>query len=227
MDLIELGERAAVEQFHDGRLHAGPAHGEDAGRGAAEVRVEGGDGVDVPRQVLQPHGDADHDPQRPLRADEQPGEVVAGDALERLVAGVDEASRPRGPTSSASTESRVTPYLAQRSPPALVATLPPMVDILKLAGSGAYISPCTAAAAFRSALTTPGSTTAVSSSGLRSRMRFIRSRREHHAALARVGAPGDPGSGAARHERDAMGGAGTHSCLHVGHRFGEDHGLRS
>ena len=79
-------------------------------------------------------------------------------------------------TSSASTESRVTPYFAQRSPPALVATLPPMVEILKLAGSGAYISPCTAAAALRSALMTPGSTTAVSSSGLRSRMRFIRSR---------------------------------------------------
>jgi hypothetical protein len=31
-------------------------------------------------------------------------------------------------TSRASTESRVTPYLAQRSPPAFVATFPPMVD---------------------------------------------------------------------------------------------------
>ena len=40
-------------------------------------------------------------------------------------------------TSRARTDSRVTPYLAHRSPPALVAMLPPMEEMSKLAGSGA------------------------------------------------------------------------------------------
>ena len=40
-------------------------------------------------------------------------------------------------TSSASTDSLVTPYFAQCRPPALVAMLPPIVEIATLAGSGA------------------------------------------------------------------------------------------
>src|SRR3954451_11460101 len=68
-------------------------------------------------------------------------------------------------TSSSSTYSRVTPYFTQHTPPAFVATLPPMVDHGELAGSGGYHKPCAAAAAHRSSLTTPGCTTANRSSG--------------------------------------------------------------
>src|SRR3712207_8217988 len=48
------------------------------------------------------------------------------------------------------------PYFTQHTPPALVATLPPMVDQGELAGSGGYHRPCSAQAARRSSLTTPG-----------------------------------------------------------------------
>src|SRR3954447_12249481 len=75
--------------------------------------------------------------------------------------------------SSSSTYSRVTPYFRQHSPPALVATLPPIVDHGELAGSGGYHSPCSATAALRSSLTTPGSTTATRSSSSISSTRFI------------------------------------------------------
>ena len=54
----------------------------------------------------------------------------------------------------------MTPYLTQHTPPAFVATLPPMVDQGELAGSGGYQSPRSAQAARRSSLTTPGCTTA-------------------------------------------------------------------
>ncbi len=54
----------------------------------------------------------------------------------------------------------VTPYFTQHSPPALVATLPPIEQISYDDGSGGYHSPCSAAAAFTSALNAPGSTTA-------------------------------------------------------------------
>ncbi len=90
MEVIELGERAAVEQFHNGRLDPCLADGQDAGCGAAEIRVERGNGVDLARQVPEPDGNPDHDPQRALGADEQPGQVVAGDPFEGLVAGMDE-----------------------------------------------------------------------------------------------------------------------------------------
>ncbi len=68
-------------------------------------------------------------------------------------------------TSRPSAESLVTPYFTQRSPPALVARLPPMVEISYEDGSGAYMSPCSLAARSRSAVMTPGSTTAISSAG--------------------------------------------------------------
>ena len=54
----------------------------------------------------------------------------------------------------------VTPYFTQHSPPALVAMLPPIEQISNDLGSGGYHSPCSAAAAFTSALKAPGSTTA-------------------------------------------------------------------
>ena len=43
---------------------------------------------------------------------------------------------PARTTSKPRTKSRVTPYLRQRGPPALVAMLPPMVQSARLAGSG-------------------------------------------------------------------------------------------
>src|SRR4051795_10640888 len=51
-----------------------------------------------------------------------------------------------------------------------------MVDQGELAGSGGYHSPCSATAALRSSLTTPGSTTATRSSASISTTRFIRER---------------------------------------------------
>jgi hypothetical protein len=65
--------------------------------------------------------------------------------------------------------------LTQHSPPAFVATLPPIVDQGALAGSGGYQSPSFAAAARRSSLTTPGWTTARRSAGSISRISRIRS----------------------------------------------------
>src|SRR5690606_38361394 len=70
----------------------------------------------------------------------------------------------------------VTPYFTQQTPPAFVAMLPPIVDHGELAGSGAYQSPCSAAAARRWSLTTPGSTTASRSVTSMRRIRFIDSR---------------------------------------------------
>ena len=86
--------------------------------------------------------------------------------------------RSRRPSASTtarpSTASRVTPYFAQRRPPAFVAMLPPIVEMARLAGSGANQRPRGASASLRSPLSTPGSTTASSSASETSRMRFIR-----------------------------------------------------
>jgi len=64
----------------------------------------------------------------------------------------------------------------QRSPPAFVAMLPPIVDHCALAGSGGKNRPRARAAASRSAVTTPASTSARRLSTSMSRMRFIASR---------------------------------------------------
>ncbi|SLG97784.1 Uncharacterised protein [Mycobacteroides abscessus subsp. abscessus] len=73
------------------------------------------------------------------------------------------------------TWSPVTPYLAQQAPPALVARLPPMVEIARLPGSGTYHSPSSSTAAARSPLSTPASTVAVRARTSMSSIRFIRS----------------------------------------------------
>ena len=59
----------------------------------------------------------------------------------------------------------VTPYFTQHSPPALVAMLPPMLQISNDDGSGGYHSSCSAAAFFTSALNSPGWHTAVRVTG--------------------------------------------------------------
>ena len=87
--------------------------------------------------TVAPHDDAE----RALGADEEARQVVArpNDLTVRVPvwSRVPSAST----TSSPRTASRVTPYLRHRSPPALVAMLPPMVLMAALAGSGAYRSP--------------------------------------------------------------------------------------
>ena len=73
----------------------------------------------------------------------------------------------------------VTPYFTQHSPPAFVATLPPMEQMSNDEGSGGYQRPCSAAAAFTSMLRAPGSTTAtrvavsISMARIRSRLSTI------------------------------------------------------
>ena len=69
----------------------------------------------------------------------------------------------------------MTPYFTQQSPPAFVATLPPMVENSQLAGSGEYQSRASAAARPRSALTTPAWTVAVRSASSTARIEVIRS----------------------------------------------------
>ncbi|CFR76265.1 Uncharacterised protein [Mycobacterium tuberculosis] len=59
----------------------------------------------------------------------------------------------------------MTPYFTQHSPPALVAMLPPMLQISNDDGSGGYHRPCSAAASFTSALYRPGWHTAVRVTG--------------------------------------------------------------
>src|SRR6266850_8266588 len=59
----------------------------------------------------------------------------------------------------------VIPYFRQWAPPELKATLPPMVQIDWLEGSGAKCKPWGAAATDTCVFTTPGSTTAMRNSG--------------------------------------------------------------
>src|SRR6185312_11218448 len=59
----------------------------------------------------------------------------------------------------------VTPYFTQHNPPALVAMLPPMLQISNDDGSGGYHSPYSATVFLTSALSRPGCTTAVRVTG--------------------------------------------------------------
>lgn len=75
-------------------------------------------------------------------------------------------------------------------PPALVATFPPIVDHGELAGSGGYHRPCSAQAARRSSLTTPGCTTAYRSS-VSMRSTWFMSSKERITAPSTALAPPD------------------------------------
>ncbi len=61
--------------------------------------------------------------------------------------------------------SRVVPCLIECAPAALFATIPPMVHVLEVDGSGAKYRPYRSNSAFKSSRTTPGCTVAVISSG--------------------------------------------------------------
>ena len=102
---------------------------------------------------------------------------------------------PAGPPTTARrprTKSRVTPYLRQQRPPALVATFPPMVDHGALAGSGGYQRPRSATAAFRSLFTMPACTTQVMLSASMSRMAVIRDRSTTKQASTALAPPDSP-----------------------------------
>ncbi len=92
------------------------------------------------------------------------------------------------------TWSAVTPYFAQHMPPALVAVarFPPIVEMARLPGSGAYHRPCSAAALSRSPLRTPACTRAERATGS---MAMMRSRRAStstmHPSIA-LAAPASP-----------------------------------
>ena len=74
-------------------------------------------------------------------------------------------------TSRPTTLSEVRPWRSECGPQASLPSMPPSVARLVVDGSGPNRSPCGAAAACRSASTTPGSTVAVRAPGSRSRMR--------------------------------------------------------
>ena len=84
------------------------------------------------------------------------------------------------------------PVLEAARPPALVATLPPIVDHGALAGSGGYHRPCSATAALRSLLTTPGCTTASRFSWSISRTRSIIDRSRMTQPLTASAPPDGP-----------------------------------
>ena len=85
-------------------------------------RDERGRDVARPRQELQRH--LGHDPERPLAPDEEAGEVVAGDALDRAAPDPEDLARSAPPTVRPSTYSRVTPYLSARGPPGVLRDVP-------------------------------------------------------------------------------------------------------
>ena len=85
----------------------------------------------------------------------------------------------------------MTPYFTQHSPPALVATLPPIEQISKDEGSGGYQSPCSPAARFTSALKAPGCAIATWQAGSISTV-FIRSRLRTRQPSTAVEPPDSP-----------------------------------
>ena len=108
----------------------------------------------------------------------------------------------------------VTPYFTQHSPPALVATLPPIEQISYDDGSGGYQSPCSAAAAFTSTLSAPGSTTATRHAGSISIAR-IRSGDSTIPPSTALRPAGETGAGAPGHDGHPVPGRPAHRGLHL------------
>ena len=128
------------------RVHQLEGHRHDARRGDAGDRVarrrrrwrrRPAASASAAGSGQQAQGRLGDDAERPLRADEQVRQVVARDVLDGPAAGPDDACRRRARPPGPARQSRVTPYFTQRRPPEFSARLPPMVQISKLAGSGA------------------------------------------------------------------------------------------
>ncbi len=223
MDFVQLRERPAVEQFHDGRLDPGPAHGEDTRCGALEVGVEGGDGVHLLRQVLQPHGDAHHNPQRSLGADKQPGQVIARHALEGLVAGVDQRAVGQDDVQG------------QHRVPG-----DPVLGTAQTAGVGSHVpadggtpeacrvrrvhQPVGGRGLIKLGVDDPGFHYCGLIVGVQVQDPVQPFQGEDHAAARGMGAAGHTRPRSAGHQRHIRGGAGTHHRLDVRYRRREHHG---
>lgn len=88
--LVDVGQRASVEELDDGGAHRAARDGGQSGcpgRGRVEERRHRAAGD---RDGAQPDGRTDDDPEHTLRADEQRDEVEPGDTLDRPVADRDE-----------------------------------------------------------------------------------------------------------------------------------------
>ena len=129
---------AIVKRSSSSSVTGDEAGGGDPGDrvpGAVEGREEGEHRRARRGRRPQPERRLGGDRERPLAADEEVGQRVAGDVLDVLAAGPDDVPSAIT-TSSDRTESRVWPYLTQHRPPAFVPRLPPIEHISKLAGSG-------------------------------------------------------------------------------------------
>lgn len=134
---------------------------DDAGNGAGCVvdAVEHGQKraatFGLPHQARHDLGD---DAQRPLRARNEPHEIIAGQVLDlpAQLHHLPVGQHQLDPEDMVDRDA----VLERVGPPALVPTLPPMVQAAWLDGSGAYKYPRGAASRLIHALTTPGSTTA-------------------------------------------------------------------
>ena len=93
----------------------------------------------------------------------------------------------------------VTPYLTQHSPPALVAMLPPMLQISNEEGSGGYHRSCWATAFFTSALNSPGWHGGGASNGVDRDVAHLL-RRQHDAVVDGGSPAGQPAARSARHD---------------------------
>ena len=152
----------------------------------------------APGIELQPRG-GDH-AERPLRADQQALQVVAGHVL------ADRARRPRRPRRAErppparSPRRRSTPYLNACGPPALVATLPPICDCSAAPGSGGNRSPFSRASRRTSPVRSPASTQIRHRSGSKERTPRHPLEAEDDPALGhRAGR--ESGAAAPRHDR--------------------------
>ena len=166
---IEQLERAAGAALADDGAHCAPRR-----RGVGHDRDERAHGLQPPHEL---DGDLRRHAEGPLAADEERREIVARDALGRLAPEAQRLAAHRALRRRPGVQSRVTPYLNARGPPAFSATLPPH----RAHGEAGRVEarrtwPVSAStAACRSALTTPGSTMAMRSSMLMSTIFFMRS----------------------------------------------------
>ena len=213
-------EAEPVHHLHRRRDDAG---GDDVadGRGAGLDVVEVEQHRAHDRRVLgEPHADRRGDAAHPLAADERrrAGRNRAARGPRRRA----RSTVPSGRTTSRATMwLAVTPSARQCGPPELFATLPPIVHVCWLLGSGAKCRPWPATARLRSRLSTPGSTHARRASGSTERIRFIFVSEMTTASVGRHGSPGQTGARAAGDERNAGGGGDAHARRDLGGGDGE------
>ena len=120
----------------------------------------------------------------------------------------------------------MTPYLTQQMPPALVATLPPIVDHGELAGSGGYHSPYSATVRTQVVVDHPGLDDGEPLHRVDAQHLVHAVKGDHDAAIDRVGAAGQAGPRAARDHGHAVPDARPHDVGDFRGRLSPDHGDR-